>query len=138
MRIHSVELLRNVVRGGDFIQFKVDEKTIVQDGRPTDHGAPIAASPHDPATGRSAHERLPKFAPVLLVQFNVMLLRGGLDAFPGGIAFSVGHPLHLPEAGDCVADVSSVMDRFFAFLGESEVVIGDLIAASFSDFGHDG
>jgi hypothetical protein len=30
------------------------------------------------------------------------------------------------------------MDRFFAFLGESEVVIGDLIAASFSDFGHDG
>jgi hypothetical protein len=29
------------------------------------------------------------------------------------------------------------MDRFLAFLGESEVVIGDLVAASFIDFGHD-
>ena len=110
--------------------------TTVQDGRLTGHTASIAAGPHDLATGRAAHERLPKFAPVLLVQFNVMLLRGGLNAFPGGISFGVAHALHLPETGDCVADVSGVMDRFLAFLGESEVVIGDLVAASFIDLGH--
>jgi hypothetical protein len=28
------------------------------------------------------------------------------------------------------------MDGFFAFLGEREVFIGDMIAASFSDLGH--
>jgi hypothetical protein len=72
----------------------------------------------------------------LLIQLYVVFLRSGFDAFPGGIAFSVGHALHLLEAGDCVAHVSSVVDGFFTFLGESEVVIGDMIAASFSDLGH--
>ena len=48
----------------------------------------------------------------------------------GGIAFRIGHPLHLLEAGDRVAHVSSVMDGFFALLGESEVLVGDMIAAS--------
>jgi hypothetical protein len=57
--------------------------------------------------------RLTKFAPVLLMQLYFVFLRGGFDAFPGGVAFVVGHPLHLLEAGDCVAHVSSVMDRFF-------------------------
>jgi hypothetical protein len=28
------------------------------------------------------------------------------------------------------------MDGFFAFLGESEVFIGDMIAAGFGDLGH--
>jgi hypothetical protein len=28
------------------------------------------------------------------------------------------------------------MDGFFALLGESEVFVGDMIAASFSDLGH--
>jgi hypothetical protein len=79
---------------------------------------------------------LAKFAPVLLIQLYFVLLRGGFDAFPGGIAFSIGHPLHLLEAGDRVAHVSGVVDRFFALLWESEVFVGDMIAASFSDLGH--
>jgi hypothetical protein len=28
------------------------------------------------------------------------------------------------------------MDGFFTFLGKSEIFIGNMIAASFSDFGH--
>src|ERR1022692_886765 len=81
-------------------------------------------------------ERLTKLAPVLLMQLYLVFLRSGLDACPGGVAFRVGHPLHLLETGDCVAHVSRVMDGFFAFLGEREVFIGDMIAASFSDLGH--
>jgi len=84
----------------------------------------------------AARMELAKFAPVLLIQLHFVFLRGGFDAFPGGIAFSNGHPLHLLEAGDRVAHVSSVMDGFFALLGESEVFVGDMIAASFSDLGH--
>ena len=90
----------------------------------------------DGAAGGAAHERLTKLPPVLLIQLYFVFFRGGFDAFPGGVAFRVGHPLHLLEAGDCVAYVSSVMDGFFTFLGESEIFIGDMIAASFSDFGH--
>jgi hypothetical protein len=48
-------------------------------------------------------ERLTKFAPVLLIQLYFVFLRSGFDAFPGGVAFSLGHPLHLLETGDCVA-----------------------------------
>src|SRR5450756_2598249 len=92
---------------------------------------PKASQPAGPQT-----ERLTQFAPVLLIQLYFVFLRSGLDAFPGGVAFRVGHPLHLLEAGDCVAHVSRVMDGFFAFLGESEVFIGDMIAASLSDLGH--
>jgi hypothetical protein len=84
----------------------------------------------------AAHERLTQFAPVLLIQLYFVFLRSGFDAFPGGVAFRVGHPLHLLEAGDCVAHVRGVMDGFFTFPGESEVLIGDMIAASFSDLGH--
>ena len=79
---------------------------------------------------------LTQFAPVLLIQLYFVLLRGGFDAFPGGIALSIGHPLHLLEAGDRVAHVSGVVDRFFSLLWESEVFVGDMIAASFSDLGH--
>ena len=61
---------------------------------------------------------LAKFAPALLTQLYFVFFRGGFDAFPCGIAFSIGHPLHLFEAGDCVAHVSSVMDGFLALLGE--------------------
>src|ERR1017187_766881 len=86
--------------------------------------------------GGAAHGRLTKFAPVLFVQLNFVFLRGGFDAFPGGVALSVGHPLHLLEAGDGVAHVSSVMDGFFTFLGKGEAFIGDVIAATFSDLGH--
>jgi hypothetical protein len=81
----------------------------------------LDAGPH---TGR-----LTQVAPVLLIQLYLVFLHRGFDAFPGGIAFSIGHPLHLLEAGDRVAHVSSVMDGFFALLGESEVLVGDLIAA---------
>ena len=88
------------------------------------------------AGGGAAHERSTKFAPALLIQLYFVFLRSGFDAFPGGVAFRVGHPLHLLEAGDCVAHVSSVMDGFFTFLGKSEIFIGNMIAASFSDFGH--
>ena len=70
------------------------------------------------------------------MQLYFVFLRGGFDAFPGGVAFRVGHPLHLLEAGDCVAYVSSVMDRFLTLLGESKIFIGDMIAPGFSDFGH--
>jgi hypothetical protein len=77
-----------------------------------------------------------KFAPVSLLQLYFVFLRGGLDAFPGGIAFRIRYPLYLLETRDCVAYVSSVMDGLLTFLGESEVFIGDMIAASFSDLGH--
>ena len=87
-------------------------------------------------TGWAARWWLIKFAPVLLIQLYFVFLRSGFDAFPGGVAFRVSHPLHLLEAGDCVSHVSSVMDGFLTFLGESEVFIGDTIAASFSDLGH--
>jgi hypothetical protein len=49
-----------------------------------------------------------------------VFLRSKFDAFPGGIAFGVGHPLHLLEAGHRVAHVSSVMDVFFALLGKAK------------------
>src|SRR5487761_2033290 len=77
-----------------------------------------------------------EFAPVLLLHLHVEFRRGGFDAFPGGIAFGIGHPLHLLEARDCVADVSSVMNRLLTFLGESEIFIGDMLAAGFCDLGH--
>lgn len=93
-------------------------------------------APVSPAAGGAAHVRLAKLAPVLLIQLNSVFLRGRLDALPGGVAFNVGHPLHLLETGDCVAQVGGVMDRFFPFLGESEVRIGDMIAAGFTDLGH--
>jgi len=48
----------------------------------------------------------------------------------------LGHPLHLLEAGDCVAHVSGVMNGFFTVLGEREVFIDDMIAASLGDLGH--
>ena len=32
----------------------------------------------------------------------LVLLRGGFDAFPGGIAFCISHPLNLLESGDRV------------------------------------
>ena len=79
---------------------------------------------------------LTQFAPVLLIQLDIVFLGSGFDAFPGIIAFRAGHALHLLKASDCVAHVSGVMDGFFAFLGESEVFIGDVIAAGFSDLGH--
>jgi hypothetical protein len=85
---------------------------------------------------RAAQELLTKFPPVLLVQLYFVFLRSGLDAFPGVVAFRISYPVHLLEAGDCVADVSSVMNGFFTFLGESEVFIGDAVATSFSDLGH--
>src|ERR1035441_9598882 len=81
-------------------------------------------------------ERLTKLAPVLLMQLYLVFLRSGLDPFPGGVALRVGHPLHLLETGDCVAHVSRIMDGLFPFLGKSEVFIGDMIAASFKDFGN--
>src|ERR1039458_7149459 len=82
------------------------------------------------------YAQLTKFAPVLLVQLHFVFPGSGFDALPGGVAFSVGNPFHLLEAGDCVAHVSSVMDGFFTLLGESEVFVGDMIAASFIDLGH--
>ena len=63
---------------------------------------------------------LTQFAPVLLIQLYFVFLRSKFDAFPGGIAFGVGHPLHLLEAGHRVAHVSSVMDVFFALLGKAK------------------
>ena len=90
-----------------------------------------AAQPEGPA-----YERLTQFAPVLFVQLYLVFFRGGFDALPGGVAFSGGYPLHLLETGDCVADVSGVMDRLLTLLGESEVFIGDVITAGFSNFGH--
>jgi hypothetical protein len=111
-----------------------------QNRRPSADGSgPILRRLRGPvslAAGGAVYERLTKFAPVLLMQLYFVFLRSGFDAFPGGVAFRVGYALHLLEAGDCVAHVSSVMDGFFAFLGESEVFIGDMIAASFSDLGH--
>src|ERR1035437_623786 len=94
-----------------------------------------AASDSLPARG-AADERATKFAPVLLVQLYFVLLRSGFDSFPGGVAFRLGHPFDLLEAGDCVAHVSRVMDGFFTFLGESEVLVRDMIAAGFGDLGH--
>jgi hypothetical protein len=81
-------------------------------------------------------KHLTKFAPVLFLQVYIVLLGSYFDAFPGGVAFRVGHPLHLFEAGDCVPHVSRVMDGFLTLFGESEILIGDMIAASFSDFRH--
>src|ERR1700688_4837524 len=104
-------------------------------GRPPRGGASYASS-RDIIQIGAAQARLTKFAPVLLIQLYFVFLRSGFDAFPGGVAFSVGYPLHLLEAGDCVPHVSSVMDGFFTFLGESKGFIGDMIAASFSDLGH--
>ena len=86
-----------------------------------------------PVSGARA---LTKFTPVLLMQLNSVFLRSDLNAFPGGVAFRVAHPLHLLEAGGRVAHVSGVVNGFFAFLGESEIVIGEVIAAGFSDLGH--
>ena len=92
---------------------------------------PLSRAPGPVSLGaRPPTGRLTQFAPVLLIQLHFVFLRGGFDAFPGGIAFSIGHPLHLGEAGDRVAHVSSVMDGFLALLGESEVLVGDMIAAS--------
>ena len=79
---------------------------------------------------------LNQFAPVLLIQLYFVFLRSGFDAVPGGVAFGVGYPLHLLEPGDRVAHVSSVMDGFLPFLGESKALIGDMIAVSFGDLGH--
>jgi hypothetical protein len=45
-------------------------------------------------------------------------------------------PLHLLDAGNRIAHASSVMDGFFALLGESEVLVGDMIAARFGDLGY--
>ena len=80
--------------------------------------------------------RLAEFAPVLLFQLYLVFLRGGFDAFPGGVALGIGHSLHLLETGDCIAYVSSVMDRFLTLLREGEVFIGDVIAAGIGDLGH--
>src|SRR4029077_11962506 len=85
---------------------------------------------------KTALERLTKFTPILLIQLYFVLLRSGFDAFPGGVAFRVGHPFHLLKSGDCVAHVSSVMNGFLTFLGESKVCIGDMVAASISDLRH--
>ena len=71
----------------------------------------------------------------MLIQLYFVFPGSGFDALPGGGAFSVGHTFHLIETGDCIAHVSSVMDGFFTFLREREVFVGDMIAASFSDFG---
>jgi len=60
----------------------------------------------------------------------------GFNAFPGCVAFRIGHALHLLEAGDGIAHMSGIMNRFFAFLRESKIFIRDVIAASFVDFGH--
>ena len=79
---------------------------------------------------------LVKFAPALLIQLYVVFPRSGFDALPGGVAFRIGHPLDLLEAGDCIAHVSGVMNGFLTFLGESKVFIGDMISASFCDLGH--
>ena len=76
---------------------------------------------------------LTKFAPILLIQCYFVFLRSRFDPFPGRVAFRIGHALHLLKARDCVADVSSIMDGFFTFLGESEVPLCDMVAASFSD-----
>jgi hypothetical protein len=83
-----------------------------------------------------APELLTKFTPVVLTYLYCVFLRSNFDPFPGSVAFRICHPLHLLEAGDCVAHVSSVMDGFFTFLGESEVLVGDMITAGFGNFGH--
>jgi hypothetical protein len=71
----------------------------------------------------------------LFVQLYLVFFRSGLDALPGGVAFSASYPLHLLETSDCVAHVSGVMDRLLTLLWESESFIGDVIAAGFSNFG---
>src|ERR1700676_3271153 len=85
---------------------------------------------------RGRPRALTEFAPVLLVQLYFVFLSGGFDAFPGGVPFGVGYALHLLEAGDCIAYVSSVMDRFLTLLREGEFFIADLMAAGFGDLGH--
>jgi len=79
------------------------------------------------------HERLTKLAPVLLIQLNFVFLSSGFNAFPGSVAFRIAYSLHPLEAHDCIAYVSSIMDGFFPFLGEGEVLIGDMIAATFDE-----
>lgn len=93
-------------------------------------------SPEDGADGGFAQELLTQLAPIPFTQLDVVLLRRGRDAFPGCVAFRVGHALDLLETGDCAAHVSRVMDGLFTFLGESEVCVGKLIALIFRDLGH--
>jgi hypothetical protein len=54
--------------------------------------------------------RLGQFAPVLLIQLYFVFLRGGFDAFPGGIAFCISHPLNLLESGTPV-EIAKAMNK---------------------------
>jgi hypothetical protein len=82
--------------------------------RPVNDSA-LLCEPH-----RQSHpQRLTEFAPVLLLQLHLVFLRGGFDAFPSGVPFRVGRALHLLETGDCIAYVSSVMDRLLTLLSTS-------------------
>src|SRR5262249_43582603 len=48
-------------------------------------------------------------------------LRGRLDALPGAVALRVAPPFDLIEAGDRVADVAGIGERFLALLREREL-----------------
>lgn len=75
--------------------------------------------PENVADGGTAQQRLTQLAPVPLIQLHLVLLRSGFDAFPGCIAFRVGHSLHLLETGDCVAHVSRIMVGSLRSLGKA-------------------
>src|SRR4051794_31450077 len=80
---------------------------------------------------------LPDLAPALFVHFDAMLVCGFLDAPPGGVALVVADAFDLVEAGDRVADVAGVVERFLALLGERELILVQAIALLFVELGHE-
>src|SRR4051812_35609938 len=78
----------------------------------------------------------PDVAPVILVHLHLELARRTANARPRLIPFLVRHVLHLVEAGDGVAHVRGVFQRFLALPGKRELLGGDVVLVFLVQFAH--
>src|SRR5438552_12877217 len=107
-----------------------------------------ASRPIEPATtrgpsGRCAEQALAllglaageELAPVVGLNFDVVLLGCCLDALPGPVAVGVGDVLDLVEASDRVTHVLGVGQRLLALLSEGELRLRQLVLLGRADAG---
>jgi hypothetical protein len=65
-----------------------------------------------------------------------MFVGGLLNPPPSRITFIVADAFDLVEAGDRVADVARIIERLLALLRKGELILVEIVALLFAEFGH--
>jgi hypothetical protein len=70
------------------------------------------------------------------VDLDPELVGSLLDAVPRLVLFLLADALDLVKAGDRIADVAGVLERFLALLRDGEGALGQIVTLFFVEFGH--